>query len=135
VGAEGDAVTLADLAAMAATVGGFVRPLKYCDECDDPMDSPGKVRDDYGQTRTCVWCVGTGTELDNSPAALAMAVLTIPGLSVRTIFQDPGAPQVSVLRLADATLSHAVSDGTAEGIARALLTALLRAHGVEVPSE
>ena len=127
-------MTLSDLAALAAKVEGFVRPLKYCDECDDPMDFPGKVRDEYGQTRTCGWCDGTGTLFDNSPAALAMAVHECcfrrnAWVSSR---EWRGKAEFVILGVELRTGSCVVASVAPEDISRALLTALLRAHGVEV---
>ena len=122
--------TLAELAALAAKVPGFKRPLKYCDECDDPMEFPGKTRDEYGQTRTCGWCDGTGALFNNSPAALLMAVSVLPGHSVE---KHPGRLYVAVS--CESGVWGCDHDGTSEGIARAALMALLRAHGVEVQDD
>lgn len=124
-------MTLPELAALAVEkVPGFKRPLKYCDECDDPMEFPGKTRDEYGQTRTCGWCDGTGALFNNSPAALLMAVVTIPRHTVEKHWE-----QVRVCADTNGWSRSCDHDGTPESIACAALVALLRAHGVEVSGE
>jgi hypothetical protein len=125
-------MALGDLAALAVKVKGFVRPLKYCDECDDPMDFPGKVRDEYGQTRTCGWCDGTGTLHDDSPAALAMAVQQhVTKYALCSELDDERV----VVHAHGRTGTCDLSDASAESVARALLAAFVQAHGVDVADE
>jgi len=106
-------MTLADLAALAAKVEGFVRPESgMCSGCGYEMGY-------------CA-CSDKGPEWDNSPAALAMAVWALPGRRV-----EKYANGVYVFGPHDTAWCR--HDGTPEEIARALLVALLRANGVEVP--
>ncbi len=107
--------TLADLAALAGeSVPGFKRPESgMCAGCG------------YEMGYCC--CSKDEPEWDNSPAALAMAVLRHGALliEVHPVYAACLGPGRD-----DSEEEH--HDGTPEGIARALLTALLRAHGVEV---
>jgi len=108
-------MTLADLAALAAKVEGFVRPESgMCSGCGYEMGY-------------CA-CSKKGPEWDNSPAALAMAVLLYARQGNRKLEIDRG----DFLMRRGTEWSRAKSEDSDESIARALLTALLRAHGVEV---
>jgi len=98
-------MTLSDLAALASEkVPGFERP--------------------WGGE-------GAYAQPDNSPAALAMAVLELPGHAVE---KYPKRLYVS-LDGGGSGCYGASHDGTTESIVRALLTALLRVYEVDVPSE
>lgn len=138
-------MTLADLAALAeAKVPGFKRPTGECLGCD----GSGGVFVWYGETREtaygsrCEQCGNTGRVYDNSPAALAMSVLRC-GVRSEVHFSllfrkswRSGERAMDVALRSDGSgnpvwMDMAVAD-TDESIARALLTALLRAHGVEV---
>ncbi len=134
--------TVADLAALAAKVEGFERPVRNCEQCGGSGEGLGTVvgwRDDSewappprGIECRCLaptWAPGPYLEWDNSPAALAMAVLQ----TRRWLEFDHST--VVWLGERQRIGGEARHDGTPESIARALLTALLRAHGVEVPSE
>jgi hypothetical protein len=71
-------------------------------------------------------------EWDNSPAALAMAVQQhVTKYALCSELDDERV----VVHAHGRTGTCGLLDASAESIARALLTALLRAHGVEVPSE
>jgi hypothetical protein len=110
--------TLADLAALAAKkVPGFVHPSNHCPVCYGHGSVDGQ---------TCYECDDAARVEDNSPAALAMAVLVFCDLT------EVGQTYASCSGVAVGEAKHSRNP---ESIARALLTALLRAHGVEVPSE
>ena len=109
-------MTLAELAALAAKVEGFKRPMVQCPFCDGPP---------HGE---CEECDDTGfAGADSSPAALLMAV-TLHASVTRKRRGDFALISSSI-----GVWGSAVHDGTAESIARAALVALLRAHGVGVP--
>lgn len=119
-------MTLPELAALAAKVPGFVRPTCNCFECDE-----GTVVDQFGDdAKACRSCNGAGFKLDNSPAALWMAVTTLPRHTVEKHWQ-----QIRVCADTNGWSRSCDHDGTPESIARAALVALLRAHGVEVSGE
>ncbi len=105
-------MTLSDLAALASEkVPGFKRPW--------PSDHGGNSRP------------------DDSPAALAMAVLVYARKYHGDVWMLGSSVQVSVMRKAEGALSMSgwrelILVASEESIARAILTALLRAHGVEV---
>jgi hypothetical protein len=116
-------VTLEDLAELASKhVEGFKRPMSSCRTCQCWT----RIRES-----DCPACKGGNWALDNSPAALAMAVLRYARKGNRKLEIDRG----DFLMRRGAEWSRAKSEDSDESIARALLTALLRAHGVEVPSE
>jgi len=118
-------MTLADLAALAAKVERFQRPKQFCPKCG----GTGQVERSYLVYGECQCEVFPGWEWDNSPAALAMAAILAFSKTQRPLFgRDHG---MLCIRLDSAPDSRE----TPESIARALLTTLLRAHGVEVPSE
>lgn len=107
-------MTLPELAALAVEkVPGFVRPMRVVCGCGGYVNCPA--------------CGGFNDEWDNSPAALLMAVSVLPGHSVE---KHPGRLYVAVS--CESGVWGCDHDGTSEGIARAALMALLRAHGVEV---
>jgi hypothetical protein len=120
-------VTLAELAALAdKKVPGFVHPSNHCPVC-------------YGHGfvdgQTCYECDDAARVEDNSPAALAMAVMVCVA-KARDVMLLSGY-RASVAREVGPGPSYSDSRTITEpeSIARALLTALLRAHGVVVPSE
>jgi hypothetical protein len=77
-------------------------------------------------------CTEKGPEWDNSPAALAMAVQQhVTKYALCSELDDERV----VVHAHGRTGTCGLPDASAESIARALLTALLRAHGVELPSE
>jgi hypothetical protein len=116
--------TTADLAALAAKVEGFKRPTRRCEWC-------GGVK--WGnRLEPCDKCDDKGRAFDDSPAALAMAVLVY--VTTRAFLVELDDERVRVLGHG-ACGTMGMLDAAPESIARALLTALLRAHGVEVPSE
>lgn len=109
-------MTLPELAALAVEkVPGFKRPAAAPCEC--------------GGVGFCTVCIFSDDDdkWDNSPAALLMAVSVLPGHSVE---KHPGRLYVAVS--CESGVWGCDHDGTSEGIARAALVALLRAHGVEV---
>lgn len=129
-------MTLAELAALAAKVDGFVRPIgEPCSACggagsytDEPplAAHPGDVLMRCGCGGEPAW--------DNSPAALLMAVVKCPNRFVKS------CDEVDVQRPKDERGEWPwgacdLDNGTEESIARAALVALLRAHGVEVTDE
>jgi len=126
-------MTLSDLATLAAEkVPGFVPSYDECPRCR----AVGQVFPVLSFTPVaCPACDGSGLRFDNSPAALAMAVMVCvaKGRDVMLL----SAYRASVAR--DVGPGPSYSDSRPitepEDVARALLTALLRAHGVEVPSE
>ncbi len=120
-------MTLADLAALAAKVERFQRPKQFCPKCG----GTGQVERSYLTYKQCQCEVFPGWEWDNSPAALAMAVLELPGHAVE---KYPKRLYVS-LDGGGSGCYGASHDGTTESIVRALLTALLRVYEVDVPSE
>ena len=112
-------MTLSKLAALAAEkVPGFKRPMSSCRTCACWT----RVR-----VRECPTCHGGDWALDSSPAALLMAVVTIPRHTVEKHWE-----QVRVCADTDGFSRSCGHDGEPESIARAALVALLRAHGVEV---
>ncbi len=122
-------MTLPELAALAAErVPGFRRPTRKCEWC-------GGVK--WGnRLEPCDKCDDNGRVLDDSPAALAMAVLVYlrwcrgdyevvgPLLSVSVYHVAGAAP----FKRGCAVIKGDIPDY----VAHAYLTALLRAHGVEV---
>lgn len=120
-------MTLPELAALAAKhVPDFKRPMCACFECDE-----GTVVDQFGDdAKACRSCNGAGFKPDSSPAALLMAVHTVPHHSVE---KHPGRLYVSVS--CESGTWGCDHDGTPESIARAALVALLRAHGAEVQDD
>lgn len=122
-------MTLPELAALAAEkVPGFKRPVCWCSACTEPADTPGKIRDEYGQWLKCWGCDGSGRVVDDSPAALLMAV----AVACRSL--KLGVSTVLATTAVSAGAST-VTDRTEDQLARAALVALLRAHGVEVGDE
>lgn len=113
-------MTLPELAALAAErVPGFRRPTRKCEWC-------GGVK--WGnRLEPCDKCDDNGRVLDDSPAALLMAVTTLPRHTVEKHWQ-----QIRVCADTNGWSRSCDHDGTPESIARAALVALLRAHGVEV---
>lgn len=131
-------MTLAELAALAAKVEGFVLPMGPCEECE----AKGRVyRNEFyhlnGGFVPCPSCNGTKVFPSDDPAALLMAVAAwnyTKGRDLQTrswlwgynfIIRDGGGGR---------GLGE-LKDGTPESIARAALVALMRAHGVEVADE
>lgn len=113
-------MTLPELAALAAErVPGFRRPTRKCEWC-------GGVK--WGnRLEPCDKCDDNGRVLDDSPAALWMAVTTLPRHTVEKHWQ-----QIRVCADTNGWSRSCDHDGTPESIACAALVALLRAHGVEV---
>lgn len=149
-------MTLSDLAAMAVKhVEGFKRPVRNCQRCGGSGEEIGTSvgwRDDSewappprGKECRCLaatWAAGPYSEWDDSPAALAMAVLRC-GVRSEVHFsllfrKDRGrGDMIDVALRSDGSgnpiwMDMATADNP-ESIARALLVALLRAHGVEIP--
>jgi len=115
-------MTLPELAALAAErVPGFRRPTRKCEWC-------GGVK--WGnRLEPCDKCDDNGRVLDDSPAALLMAVAVYCSERALTLEIDEYHVLVSAYaRSATADLDSA----SPRTIARAALVALLRAHGVEV---
>lgn len=119
---------LAELAALAAKVEGFVQPRVCCSLCQGTSLAWG--------TEPCFQCGCTGWTDDNSPAAPLMAV----HMYVLTLEDDGGCSATINGEYAYGRFRNGSKLGTTdeiertpEGIARAALVALLRAHGVEVP--
>jgi hypothetical protein len=111
-------VTLSDLVALAEEkVPGFERPrATFCESCN----------------RHISICVCSEDEVfDNSPAALAMAVFVYLRRHCDAVYMTGTTVEITTYRVGRAVAER----DDDESIARALLTALLRAHGVEVPSE
>ena len=110
-------MTLSELAALAAKVEGFERPtVVHCDDGCDGCDD-----------RTWVF--------DNSPAALLMAVVACIARTDHRLIIGFDDNTVRVWQVEPVELWEAHHDCTPDGIARAALVALLRAHGVEVSDE
>lgn len=118
-------MTLAELAALAAKVEGFVQPRVCCSLCRGTSLAWG--------TEPCFQCGCTGWTDDNSPAALLMAVAVVVAKGTDVMLL--GRRRFSIAR--DVGPGPVYSDdlpmAEPESIARAALVALLRAHGVEVP--
>jgi hypothetical protein len=115
-------MTLEDLAELASKrVEGFKRPMSSCRTCQCWT----RIRES-----DCPACKGGNWALDNSPAALAMAVLLF--VAKCPVPSEVSVQGRSVLVMYGKTASTVMNEVGEESIARALLTALLRAHGVGV---
>lgn len=111
---------LSTLAALAAKIPEFKRPVRRVCGCRGYVNCPA--------------CGGFDDEWDDSPAALLMAVAVAiaKGADVMLL----GRTRVSVAREVGPgpVYSDDLPMAEPESIARAAVEALLRAHGVEVPS-
>ncbi len=129
--------SLMDLVKLAAQrVPGFETPMAYCHMCTEPTEFPGRVRDEYGQSRTCGECAGTGTLPSESPAAIVMAVLLCAQkrahweVRIASTSTTVMGPRFCAWRAPECT-----EEGAESAIAWTLLRAFLDAHSVEVPRE
>lgn len=136
---------LSELAALAAEkVPGFVRPAQRCQHCQNGVyadcDLCGEDCPSIGTS--CTSCEGAAVITDDSPAALLMAVVLfsvdVPSGIAHFDRNGSGAIACHVYPgdanrggRGEVPVPHAVRPAP-EDVARAALTALLAAHGVEV---
>lgn len=121
-------MTLAELAALAAKVEGFDRPVRDHQACDGTGAEWRGARSFPCSCQFSAWEQGSGTEWDNSPAALLMAV----AMQGRFVVVDWREVSVARHTSPETIHSHCRHERTPESIACAALVALLRAHGVGV---
>ncbi len=124
-------MTLSDLAALAAKVEGFERLTKPHEICGG-TGMVGTLALSPCSCQFAGWAPALGRDWDDSPAALAMAVQQhVTKYALCSELDD----ERIVVHAHRRTGTCGLPDASAESIARALLVALLRAHGVEVADD
>lgn len=122
--------TLPKLAALAEEhLEGFKRPAGACRRCEGrgyhrPLAIPSDI--------VCLDCGGYGRRFDDSPEALiAAVVLYCYAHRLGHGYKDDEFDRAAYVRIGSRSYFAHTSDNSPEGIARAMLIALLFAHGIK----